>query len=169
MRFAQAMECGRGVDGERVPASASANGGYQLIHAFCKDLSLCRAVTRSSTKANGSTSIVSPTRSMPRNSCTGSAARNSLPTTRKRQQLGALEEVAQASYTDIVCGRVRLSSDYSEIKIRLKFAPDAGPSAPGERYTIACARDRYPQGRDQHRDHAFRINSFPRKSFGSSA
>ena len=89
--------------------------------------------------------------------------------TRERQQLGALEEVAQASYTDIVCGRVRLSSDYSEIKIRLKFAPDAGPSAPGERYTIACARDRYPQGRDQHRDHAFRINSFPGKSFGSSA
>ena len=24
-----------------------------------------------------------------------------------------------------MCGRVRLSSDYSEIKIRLKFAPDA--------------------------------------------
>jgi hypothetical protein len=68
-----------------------------------------------------------------------------------------------------ILGRVRLSSDYSEIKIRLKFAPDAGPSAPGERYTIACARDRYPQGRDQHRDHAFRINSFPGKSFGSSA
>jgi hypothetical protein len=26
-----------------------------------------------------------------------------------------------------MCGRVRLSSDYSEIKIRLKFAPD-GPA-----------------------------------------
>jgi hypothetical protein len=24
-----------------------------------------------------------------------------------------------------VCGRVRLANDYSEIKIRLKFAPDA--------------------------------------------
>ena len=41
VRFAQAMECGRGVGGERVPASASANGGYKTIHAFCKDLSLC--------------------------------------------------------------------------------------------------------------------------------
>jgi putative SOS response-associated peptidase YedK len=26
-----------------------------------------------------------------------------------------------------MCGRVRLSSDYSEIKIRLKFAPDSVP------------------------------------------
>lgn len=24
-----------------LPASASANGGYKMIHAFCKDLSLC--------------------------------------------------------------------------------------------------------------------------------
>ena len=61
-----------------LPASASAErrlpGGSTCL--VRKDLSLCRAVTRSSTKANGSTSIVSPSRSMPRNSCTGSAARN---------------------------------------------------------------------------------------------
>src|SRR5580658_8921848 len=45
--------------------------------------------------------------------------------TRERKQLGALEQIAHASYITVMCGRVRLSSDYSEIKIRLKFAPDS--------------------------------------------
>lgn len=34
-----------------------------------------------------------------------------------------LEEVAQTPCISVMCGRVRLSSDYSEIKIRLKFSP----------------------------------------------
>ena len=44
--------------------------------------------------------------------------------TRERQRLGALEESSLAPYMSIMCGRVHLSSDYSEIKIKLKFDPD---------------------------------------------
>jgi SOS response associated peptidase (SRAP) len=47
-------------------------------------------------------------------------------TERGRRLLGApLLPQANPAYIWFMCGRVRLSSDYSEIKIRLKFAPDA--------------------------------------------
>jgi hypothetical protein len=37
----------------------------------------------------------------------------------------ALADASQGGYISAMCGRVRLSSDYSEIKNRLKFAPDS--------------------------------------------
>jgi hypothetical protein len=37
-----------------------------------------------------------------------------------------------------MCGRVRLDNDYSEIKIRLKFAPNA----PAPNFTTACRSSR---------------------------
>jgi hypothetical protein len=40
-----------------------------------------------------------------------------------------------------MCGRVRLSSDYSEIKIRLKFAPDAPAGALGWSHNPGLMRE----------------------------
>jgi hypothetical protein len=37
-----------------------------------------------------------------------------------------------------MCGRVRLASDYSEIKIRLKFAPDT----PAPNFVVRTGLDR---------------------------
>ena len=51
-----------------------------------------------------------------------------------------------------ICGRVRLSSDYSEIKIRLKFAPDApAPNFEPDWNKPPTATDagRHPLGRRQ--------------------
>ena len=40
-----------------------------------------------------------------------------------------------------MCGRVRLDNDYSEIKIRLKFAPDA----PAPNYAVDYNNQRLPK------------------------
>src|SRR5205085_9102325 len=43
----------------------------------------------------------------------------------RHDHLTCVQRVADAHAAAVMCGRVRLSSDYSEIKIRLKFAPNS--------------------------------------------
>lgn len=75
----------------------------------------------STTKASGFTFIVSPNSPTPINSSADLAARDLILRNEGGVAIGRVGRGPEAPYIEFMCGRVRLSSDYSEIKIKLNF------------------------------------------------
>lgn len=74
--------------------------------------------------ANGFMRIASRTRWTLRSSSNASAASSLIHRNEGREGIGRIGIGAKLPTLAVMCGRVRLSSDYSEIKIKLKFAPN---------------------------------------------
>ena len=88
-------------------AIACEGGGYKAIHDFCKDLSLCPR--GHSVIYEGAWFHVYCFAEANDAEFRWAVRRREIrsETTRGRKQLGALEQIAHASYITVMCGRVR--------------------------------------------------------------
>jgi hypothetical protein len=107
-----------------LPARLCEGGGHNEIHDFCKDLTLCtRDHAAYDQKWFHVYCFTDPADTEKFKNRFGGEKFD--PTQRGTGSNWAVGKGAKLPFILAMCGRVRLSSDYSETKIRLWFAPDS--------------------------------------------